>query len=514
MKKAMLVALSTVAAMSAFGQAKVETKSFDYNRSSVSVIALDGLTSYDNLNDQIAASQTFDGKFDMNKIQTKNLKVANDITAIQQALNDAGVVKQALNDIFKFDGKFMSNETLIDRAMYNATDADILQAKASKVNGIYAGSKGLLKNIYFIVAGPTSVDLAKDKKGNDAGYTAYVDAYVYKAAINEITLESINESFMDKDMSAAELKKAKTAYDALNIPVEFVAVANKCYGSGDNQQEAIANAYEDILQPLEKKIDAWNVVTTIFSKNPLGAKIGKKEGLKNSDRYEVFSVNEDATGALVYKHKGYVRATNIVDNAQVATGKSDCSNFYQIAGGILQNGWFLKQKKDLRIGVSASYNIGEDALSQFEVGFDYLLHTSQSFGMMQYALLNVGFDSEDAGSNSVQYIPVSLGLGLGVHPIRQLEVMPYAYVGGDYLMSIDGLTFDDEDDSFSKKIGYFGGAGVKASWQVWYPVQIFVKADYSLTFGDGGDYYKVVKECLDKERKGGFGLGIGAKYTF
>jgi hypothetical protein len=504
-----VVAIATTLVLNAQGTAKVESQeSFDYNRSSLSVIAFTGLTGSadcDNAVVEWASTADFDGKFDMNKIKTVNINAINDTTDIKDALNQAGVGKQVLDYWVQYDGKKFNDELMSQRARYNATDADVLKDQANKVSTLDVANKGVLKQSYVMVAGPTKIEENINKKDGKVTYTATVYAHVYKLDLTDEMIDSIWANWLGEDATDAQ----RAQYDGVNVDLIYMASTKEKIGTGSTKDEAVKDALGEVLQPLEKKIDAWQVVTSIYQKHPLGAKIGKKEGLHNSDRYRAFKVVEDADGNLAYKKMGFVRATKVVDNAQNSTGESDCSQFYQISGRNLREGMFLKQKKDARISVSA-YGV----LDGFQVGgidVDYLMHTSNSFGLMQYVGLSMGyFYDNDYDSN---YIPMAINYGIGIHPVRILEIMPNIGVGADYYSASDdnnGYSSSSEDEeSFMKKIAYFARAGVKVGLQIYYPVQIFARIDYAYKLSEGEQYVESSKERFEK-----ISFGAGIKINF
>lgn len=500
---AMMLATSSLT-LSAQKTAKVSSQeAFDYNRCSLSIIALNGMTSYDDDVNTWTSSTDFDGKFDMNKIATTGISTSSNSDKIKNVLIKENVGKQVLNYWLQYDGTKFSSKLMENRSSYNATDADVLRDQASKVKTLNLANKTLLNNSFVMVTGPTSVERKVTKKG-EVYYEALIDAYVYKVNLNDSILTTVWENWLDESANSNN----KSIYDNLNVEIDYVASVTKKSGVGENPAQAINEAFGEILDPLEKKIGKWQVVTSIYRKHPLGAKIGKKEGLKNSDRYRAFKVVEDQNGNLEYKKVGFVRATKVINNTNVATGESDCSNFYQISGRTLREGMFLKQKKDIKLSVSGSYNTGGYNIAQVDI--DYLVHTSNVLGVMQYAGLSIGYDDGKDGFSKKKaiYIPVTLNYGIGIHPVRILEILPSIGVGADYY----SLPSDDssDDSKFDKQLAYFAHGGVKVGLQIFYPIQIFVRADYSYKFSEGELY----KECISHKRFEKLSFGAGLKINF
>lgn len=117
----------------------------------------------------------------------------------------------------------------------------------------------------------------------------------------------------------------------------------------------------------------------------------------------------------------------------------------------------------------------------------------------------------------ISYINFGIGYGFGIRPIRHVELMPFIMGGGDYMMNHNDLPDDEEtEDSFSKKIAWYGNAGLRVNFNVKYPLQLFIQADYTLLIEEGS-YYKAFNDLLkvgDLGHKNSFGIMAGVKWTF
>ncbi len=58
---------------------------------------------------------------------------------------------------------------------------------------------------------------------------------------------------------------------------------------------------------LQKKFEAFRTKTPLVSVDPLGAKIGMKEGVEGGDKYEVLEKQVDAEGKVKWKRKGVIK---------------------------------------------------------------------------------------------------------------------------------------------------------------------------------------------------------------
>lgn len=484
--------------------AKVTTQdAMSYNRNSITVIPITGMTNYDAYVINWAKGQDFGGKFDYNDITVPPINKITGLDEIQQELLKNSIPKKVVDYWLQYDGNKFSASVLESRALYNATDADVIKDKASRVSSIKENGKPLMKNSFLLVAGPTVVEEKVDKKGKKS-YNAKSSGYVYHVDINDEVLETIYQNWLDDEATTEN----KQAYDGLVIGLESSAFVTGASGTASSPNEAIEKSLGNLFEKLEKKIDKWQVVTSVYQLHPIGAKIGTKEGLKNSDRYTIFRLVESEDNELTYKRVGYVRATKVANNSQVADGNSPCSNFYQISGRRnAKEGMFLKQNKDTHLSVSLSGNF-LNSPNYGNVDVDYLIHTTQTLGIMQYAGLSIGgfYGNDETGEKAI-YLPISLHYGIGIHPLRWIEIMPNIGIGGDVYIRNDDLGTDD-DESFAKKLAYYIHGGVKFGFQVWYPVQIFVRADYSCKIAEGEWYVNSEKNRF------GFSLGAGVRVNF
>lgn len=485
-------------------------ETFDYNRCAISVISMGGGA----FTQGIDSCEFMSGKFDINKIPcTQIAVVGNEIVGkkkqvlkekaevIRKELLAQNVGKQILNYWLQYDGNVFNSSLLAKRTRYSKTDADVLNANVDKVNTLNAADKKLIGNSYVVVLSESGIG---------------VDTYVFKAVLNDTVLTEVWNNWLDKDASAAN----KSFYDNLKVDLEFVYAVNNTYESngkkGSEKEIDPVATLNSALDALERKIDKWQVTSTIFEVNPVAAKIGRKEGLRNSDRYRVFKVVEDESGNLEHKKVGFVRATEVFDNRTDAMGETDCSKFYKISGKTMKEGMFLKEKKDLKLSVSVSGVLGGYNYAQVDI--DYLLKTQNTLGLMYFTGISIGYSMGDklATTGSAvadellrpHYIPISLNGAVAIHPIHILEIMPNIGVGGDYCRLL-GDTRSDNDDSASKRMAYFAHGGVKVGLQVYYhPVQLFVRADYSYKFSEGELYVDT------PNRFGKLSIGAGVKVNF
>lgn len=506
----LVMSLAAVVTINAQSPTKInDVENFNYNRCNITIVT-DNTLSLSRLTDECSL---VGGRFDVNNITGVSVSGPQTKDEIMQQLQNAKVGKAVLNYWLQFDGRKFNDAVLSKRARYNTTDADVLNAQVAKVNSLNVANKALLGNSYILVV----TNMQTTKSNNSSLVSAKPSIYVYKVDLNDKLLTEVWNNWLDETSTSDAIER----YNSIDPELNFVAELRGKTFTGDSESEIL----ESVINKLEKKIDKWKVVTTIYQKHPLGAKIGKKEGLKNSDRYRAYKVVEDKDGNISYKPMGYVRATKVVDNRKDAMGHSDLSHFYQISGKTLREGEFLKAKKDGKFSVSLSGNINGLSVAQLDV--DYLIKTYNTLGTMLYTGLSIGYQTGDnlldrvGMSNQdkrtvkiskleeelykVRYIPFSIHAGVGLHPIRVLEIMPNIGIGVDCSM----VTGEKQnEDSASKRMAYFGHGGVKVGLQVYYPVQLFVRADYNFKISAGEGYIESSKNRF------GLSLGAGVRVNF
>lgn len=114
---------------------------------------------------------------------------------------------------------------------------------------------------------------------------------------------------------------------------------------------------------------------------------------------------------------------------------------------------------------------------------------------------------------------VGCGVGYGLHVGRFVEIAPYAMFGMDYMKMNNDIGFEGLTDEQQKKTtAYFVEPGIRAAFQVAYPLAIFVKGGYDLLLDsdDGLSHYSQINLAVDKKYKHTSGIfaELGIKWTF
>ena len=584
MKRTVSVIALLSAILTANAQEKVkEVVSDDYDRSGLTVIVVSRGDMYDENSLDFVNTLVIDNKFDANPIGTRSLFLKKDrtqpLTAAEadSLIRNSGVSKEILGYIYnrKEDGS-MDDALIRYRGHYNADDQDVINAAAAKVGEQHlAWGEGLVNSSYILLLDFFNIRRPVDEKTGEVSdsYVLDANAFVYKIDCGS---DKLNEFYVTSWASATDTPErkaaAREAFDSLRLDVVPVASArasststsglaggsdayvdvlagllSKSLGQEEDKEgqvkektsapvpeentvvKAQKNAFADAMFKLEKMIPGWQVGVAVISVKPIKAKVGRKEGLSNGSRFRAYSYEEDRDGNLLSRKRGYLRAAKVSDNRQFATGRTEPSTFYQISGvRNIEEGWILKEKKDIKLGVSANMRIGGLSALSVNATLDYLIHFSKLGSA--YAIVSAGLDPlvytqnqifKDKEDNpvAISNFNLAVGAGYGFRAGRFVEVMPYVVVGTDY-MKLDGdMVFEDFTDEENKKnAAFFLEPGLRVSFQVIYPFSICLKGGYDLLLNDidARTHYDYINRNLDprlRHRSGAF-IEFGFRYAF
>jgi hypothetical protein len=484
-----------------------------YDRISLTYMLLDfGTGNYYSMLKQAFHQLKTDDKYDDNSIkqpmlpspvtreETMNSFAFNLQTPdnVSNKIKDALVKNQAANAVIarwfsrKDDGSF-GVELLQQRGLYNASDADVAAANASKLGiaKLMDSGEELLGNSFIIVYDVNDLidmeeaynRLQKNSKTPISrvknGFQAKVSAYVYKINFND-TINAVFWNDLWANSTDPDLAQRKVKLDNYYFPVSYytrtttVAEASQ-YNPGQAlapkvqatpEQMMIKLLEEGIkgnLSAIENKLEEFKVKASLFSTHPLEAKIGKKEGLKTDHRYFVYEMEQDATGKINARRKGVIRATkHITDNRSISTGQSKTSRFYQVAGGRLDEGMLLQQRNDAGIALTLGASAG--GIGGFDGRLDFNL--SRLLGTKMPTMIKLyiegGYDPTEEKNTYVgaietpstytNFLRFGGGLGKEFCFAHHFKFQPFLGIGLE--------TASDKDQSDMTLSTLYGRAGV------------------------------------------------------
>jgi hypothetical protein len=526
---------------------KQGTVTSQYDRNALTILILDNNGQYmADLKPASSAIQVPD-KFDNNTLDTRYFMARSNTPDIQKALVEGFIPNNILAKWFsrKENGEF-DMAIIYERGMYNATDDEVRKASATKIGlaKLKDAGESLIAHSYILVLefkDIQTMDQVYDKM--DATKKAYADAmkktfepvkrvkngwegtavaYLYKLS----NVDSLMSVFYDQmwiyEDDTPEVKAAKIAkFNQTKFPLQFaVKVEASADGSQFNPgqilappvqltreqlfQKMINTGINEAIFSIERKIEDFRVKTPVYSTKPVTAKIGKKEGLRTEQRYFVYEYQLNRKGETVTKRKGVVRAKNVVDNRQVASGDTKLtSKFYQVAGHRVEEGMLMQQRNDLGIGLSGGYSIGEigGGYAKLEINVGQLASTVVDLGITQFKIFgsyHIQTKEYDvsallpAGSllNPKQDITFGrwqVGISKGwyfAHVFSFVPFVAYAQESGTNKDLMTEINSEKKDDNFNIQMI---DAGAYLSMNVTYWLQLIGGVNYYIPFGDVTD---------------------------
>lgn len=539
LKKAILSLAAVLCMNAAYAQQKVsEPVSDTYDRNSISVVYLSRGDSYDEtVRDAIRKyflNSNYQTKFDINVIPTGEISFGNSRGEAVPKSTFAfdkrfmGIGKEIVAFWYHRDGEGMMDASIIrNRGRYNANDQDWMNSQATKVGEQLLKDSGydLIKNSYVLVLDYSGIERGTDDKGKEQ-WKATANLHVYKLGYTRQTEETVFDSWIYDDDDEQTRQAKRQIWEDMTVNLYYVtseSVTSTVKTEDGGLPKAVVSAYNTAVTKIENQVDAWNVRAAINKTKPLRAKIGKKEGLRNGDRFRTYTYRQDADGNIKSVPGGYVRATYISNNLGNATGDMLESQFYQISGLRVSEGALLKQSNDISLGVSLGYRMG--AIAGYNLLLDKLI-SIRTNGISHYALIGMNFDIlsekklnrhglQTTTGKGVNFINATVGYGIGLHPyIHQIEFVPYVMLGLDNIL-LNGEEMEEEA-TFSQKTAYAVVGGIKLNVNVYYPFQIYAAADYNQFLLQGSIYNErnTYLRGAGIGRENGFSFSFGVKYIF
>lgn len=542
----------------------------DYSRSSLTFLLLE--------TDRSSALQRFKGimkqtkvpdKFNDNNLEQRSLVLsgferdAEDIF-LQQSMNRGVIPGSGLDKIYlalndqrfaneviakwwarKDDGTF-GVELLQERGAYNATDAEVIAARAGirGMAGVMDAGEELINKSYILVfdffntktmeqyyndvdnnrreiASQLDMDYTPVDR-NMEGYRTDVIGHLFRIDYNDsVSAVFYQEMWIDSENDDIQSRNAKrNQFDEFEFPLAYVtsvkttqqsAQSKKAvYGKKTDDQlfeKLVELAIEDVLFQFSTRYEDFRVKTAIFNTRPIQAKIGRKEGLSVDQRYFVYEYQLNPQGEAVPVRKGVIRASNkITDNRQVATGETAPSKFYQVAGRRIQPGMLIQQQNDFGLGITMGYGIDSEIIGS---GFWLMaeLNISQTMGRAGGQLspgiklfVDAAFDGIDDDDLPLSTIAVSAGLSKDLYLLRNVHFTPFLGIGYESVSpKEDGNILADNEligivKSEELLFTLYGSAGARLGINLRHNVQLLPSITYQL---GNYDNYVISNENLE-----------------
>ena len=336
-------------------------------------------------------------KFNAHNTNKREIFVSPSIQAVDKTIKKEKIANELLAKWFnrKENGEF-DTKLLEERGLYSASDAEMLQANASQrgLANLDAKALNLVDLTYLMVFSVDSLEDykiiydkqdARRKKNAEVlgisfvpvvrkknGYSGNARVFVYKLNFNDSTSQVFFENYWinENDSNKQAKKNAFEQNDfALNLvtAMDFQAEASQNNPEYNilplpqlSREELMDNMMMGLqntaLFKLERLNKNFQTSAYIYKSSPITAKIGKKEDLKIDNRYFVYEKIANEKGDTKEVRAGVVRAgTDIEDNRQISEGNSQGSKFYQISGRKIREGFVMRQKSDIGMGIMVGY---------------------------------------------------------------------------------------------------------------------------------------------------------------
>ena len=403
-----------------------------------------------------------------------------DGNVIADKLNQDKIGKTVLNRLLKRDlhGR-LDMTSLYEEALKNTT----LQETEVAMQDFSAEAKDvlkkeisyqLLKNNYIIII----QEIPKKKHPEKS-------KYYWQAFHVDIDDRIIQQVFLNWENPSI--------YDEIEVPVSFV-------GEG----RYYTNSF---LFDLGKKVPAFAIRGSVFSRHPFLAYTTAQQGVKKGDRFFIYRFKENRKGEIYSKKVCTTRATDVTDEhtrLYTVSGKYASKKRGDIA--------VQKDRHKTSLSLMGQYSAGNDSRIGGRILFDYLTHFSKR-GIAQYVLIGLDYnrykkepegvwwnENGEFAQPALNDINASLGYGFGFNLLGRIEIMPYALIGYQhtFLTNRESLIYWDHDSddwatlNFDGYNAFVGHAGIRLSINIWYPLQLMIAADYNYATKDK-EYNQIIE---------------------
>lgn len=507
MRELVITSLFITLTVCLFGQGAKEEKKVPttYDRSSLTVLFVDNQTEnhWREAREKISKI-VFSDKYNNNNLETLFLspntasKVPGDAqNEIANNLKNLRVAKKVVAKWYnrKPDGT-MDMGMVHERGRFTATDADFLLAQTSKRGNAALEEFGnrLINLSYILVLDLQSIKtMAEAGVDKTKGWQANVKGYLYKVNFNDEVKFAFYDTWIYDDDTEEVKEQKRKAFDALDIPIEPVLQKSLTITSSQPEsdtglgllfkpksteqllEELLQKSYDETVYRIEMDVEEFKVKTAVYQTRPLRAKIGLKEGLQTDTRFFVYEyVYNEKTNKAEPKRRGVIRAASkskITDNRKVAAGDMGTSQFYQVHGRKLDQGFILQQQNDLGFEVSLGAELGEigGGYGRVDIRLGRLIGIRSLF-----IYLEGGFDAGDypsaidyslLGEESFTFLRIGGGIAKGMQLTRNLELRPY-FGAGVEMASNDKNTEDNAPSAIYIKPGVNLALNLKHNFQL------------------------------------------------
>lgn len=399
-------------------------------------------------------------------------------------------------------------EVLQNRASVKITKDELLKAAESKKNRLKLMEMGIqfVNQSYVLVFDYENTrtmeeyyrEIGTDKKYQYLnGYISTVNCHLLKFDFNR----SVASTFLKELwINPSDTNKLEKTLRFANAEFPFVFVKSYTYEISSVQhnpghpfapkvqksenvllRELTELAMENVLSDFNSAFEPFKLRLMIKEANPVSAKIGKRGGLKFDQSYFVFENRLKKNGNIKQKKIGVVKSNRIIDNRNDSVPQITNSAFYQIAGGPIYRGMYLKKRNDLGLNVSLgkSFSGLESYNARVEYYFSKMftdaivpgktVKGSTSFKLYLSAAYHQKLYNIDDHIWNNTFVRGSVGVSKDFYPVRFLHWGPYLGYG------LESVTREGTPNVVSSN---FAEIGLRAGVNVRYNIQLIASYNY------------------------------------
>lgn len=289
-------------------------------------------------------------------------------------------------------------------------------------------------------------------------------------------------------------------YSRLSFPISLVS-----YGEVKiPDTNAVEEIDDKLASKISKEVPGLAVRGVLLRRHPARISLGENEGIHKGDLVSIYSQRMDKDGNPYSKRISRARVCGVWDDeAQI--------NFEANTAGNRKNGDIVVRTPDskTRFGIMATYSPhlwGGRLIMDGKSGFT-------RSGIIHHLLVDLGFTMTDKPGtefyavknnmlgkyNAPMFFDLGIGYGLGKTFLGFMDIMPFFIAQFEL-----GTMFDASENQSSTTVDtkiVTGCAvkipvGLRLSFNIGYPVKIFVEGGYAPKFGFGEDY-KIVKQACN-----------------
>lgn len=333
----------------------------------------------------------------------------------------------------KADGTMEMN-LIFQRGRFTSVDQDYLLAQSLKRGNAALEDYGerLINLSYILVIDINSIKSETTSDGQR--WYGHAKSFLYRIDFNDNVKNSVYSSWINEDDSEDIRINKRKSFEKLLIPI-IPITQTVVYETSNSLQELIQIFYNETLYCLQNNVPEFRILTPIISIRPIKAKIGLKEGLITDTKFYVYEyVWNKKTNKEVPHRRGVVRAqsiSKIVDNRYEAKGNMISSEFYQVSGHRLKEGYVIHQQPELGLEIFVGSEFGE--IGGFYSRIDYrisrFINKRATFGYAEIGIDN-GYYQGAANKLNISndhfgFSRLGGGFANGIQITRNLEFRYY-----------------------------------------------------------------------------------------